>query len=78
MPPFARFFDGAAYYSTLAHQCGHATGVKYRLDRDLTDRFGSARYAVEEIIVEIASGFILADLGIANHPRPENAAYVTS
>jgi antirestriction protein ArdC len=53
-------------------------GAKHRLDRDLSGRFGSASYALEEITVEILSGMILADLGIAHHPRPDHAAYVVS
>lgn len=32
------------------HETGHATGAKHRLDRDLTGRFGSAKYAMDEVI----------------------------
>lgn len=78
MPPFAQFRDAASFYGTWLHENGHATGAKHRLDRDLSGRFGSAAYAVEEISVEILSGLILADLGIAHHPRPDHAAYVAS
>jgi antirestriction protein ArdC len=28
--------------------------------------------------VEILSGLVLADLGIAHHPRPDHAAYIAS
>ena len=58
MPPFERFIDGASYYSCLGHETGHATGAKHRLDRDLSGRFGSAKYAMDEIIVELTSSFI--------------------
>ena len=78
MPPFERFIDAAFYYSCLGHETGHATGAKHRLDRDLTGRFGSAKYAMDEIIVELTSSFIMADLGIANTPRAEHAAYIAS
>ena len=78
MPPFERFIDAACYYSCLGHETGHATGAKHRLDRDLTGRFGSAKYAMDEIIVELTSSFIMADLGIANTPRAEHAAYIAS
>lgn len=54
------------------HKAGHASGAKPRLDRDLSGRFGSASYALEEISVEILSGRILVDLGIAHHPRPDH------
>ncbi len=78
MPPFAHFRDAAAFYGVWLHETGHGTGAKHRLDRDLTGRFGSAAYAFEEILVEILSGLVLADLGIAHHPRPDHAAYIAS
>jgi len=31
-----------------------------------------------EVIVELTSSFVMADLGIANHPRREHAAYIAS
>ncbi|EJT01635.1 zincin-like metallopeptidase domain-containing protein [Rhizobium sp. CCGE 510] len=78
MPPFASFRDAASFYGVWLHECGHASGSKHRLDRDLSGRFGSAAYAAEECCVEILSGLVLADLGIAHHPRPDHAAYVAS
>ena len=50
MPPFERFVDAAAFYSCLAHEAGHATGHPSRLNRDLSGRFGSAKYAMDEVI----------------------------
>jgi antirestriction protein ArdC len=76
LPPFEQFRDAASYIGVLAHELGHASGAKHRLDRDLSGRFGSAAYAAEECAVEILSGLILADLGIAHHPRPDHAAYI--
>lgn len=78
MPDFASFRDAASFYGVLLHECGHASGAKHRLDRDLSGRFGSAAYAAEECCVEILSGLVLADLGIAHHPRPDHAAYIAS
>jgi antirestriction protein ArdC len=78
MPHFAQFKDAASHAGTLIHEHGHGTGARHRLNRDLSGSFGSASYAAEEICVEILSGFILADLGIAHHPRPDHAAYVAS
>lgn len=66
------------YYGVAIHECGHATGARHRLDRDLTGRFGSRSYAAEEMCAEMAAGFVLADLGIAHHPRPDHAAYIAS
>jgi antirestriction protein ArdC len=78
MPDFGFFHEAAGFYGSWIHECGHGSGAKHRLDRDLSGRFGSAAYALEEISVELLSGMILADLGIAHHPRPDHAAYVAS
>jgi antirestriction protein ArdC len=78
MPPFERFNDAAGYYSCLGHEIGHATGAKHRLDRDLTGRFGSTKYAMDEVIAELTASFVMADLGIAHRPRPAHAAYIAS
>lgn len=78
MPNFASFRDAASFYGVWLHENGHASGAKHRLDRDLSGRFGSAAYAAEECCVEILSGLVLADLGIAHHPRPDHAAYIAS
>jgi len=78
LPCFSSFRDAASHYGVAIHECGHATGAKHRLDRDLTGRFGSRSYAAEELSVEMAAGFVLADLGIAHHPRPDHAAYIAS
>jgi antirestriction protein ArdC len=78
IPPFARFHDAPSFYAVWAHELGHGSAAPYRCNRDLNSRFGSAGYALEEICVEILSGLLLADLGIAHRPRPEHAAYVKS
>jgi antirestriction protein ArdC len=78
MPPFECFFDAASFYSCLGHEAAHGVGAKHRLDRDLTGRFGSAKYAMDEVVCELTSSFILADLGIAHRPRAEHAAYLSS
>jgi antirestriction protein ArdC len=78
MPSFAQFKSAEAYAATYIHECGHASGASHRLNRDLSGSFGSERYAAEEICAELLSSFILADLGIANEPRPDHAAYIES
>ena len=78
MPDFASFRDAASFYGVWLHENGHASGAKHRLDRDLSGRFGSAAYAAEECCVEILSGLVLADLGVAHHPRADHAAYIAS
>jgi len=78
MPPFAQFREPAAYYGTLFHEGLHATGAAHRCDRDLSGRFGSDRYAAEEAIADLGAALVMADLGIAHHPRPDHAAYIAS
>src|SRR5690606_10566098 len=78
MPPFEHFIDAASFYSCTAHECSHAVGHPSRLNRDLTGRFGSAKYAMDEVICELTASFVLADLGIAHRPREEHAAYIGS
>ncbi len=78
MPPFDRFVDAASFYSCLGHECGHAVGAAHRLNRDLTGRFGSASYAMDEVVAELTSSFVMADLGITHRPREEHAAYIAS
>ena len=52
----------------------HATGHKSRLDRDQTGEFGSASYAKEELVAEMASAFACAALGIV--PTVRHADYI--
>jgi antirestriction protein ArdC len=78
MPPFGRFRSADAFYSTTFHELAHATSHPARLDRKLGLRFGSRAYAAEEVIADICSGFLMADLGFAHGARAENAAYVAS
>jgi antirestriction protein ArdC len=78
MPDFACFRDAVAYYAVLLHECGHASGARHRLDRDLSGRFGSAAYAMEECTVELLSAMICSDLNLSVEPRPDHARYIAS
>ncbi|QKC73156.1 ArdC family protein [Mesorhizobium loti] len=78
MPVFSSFRDVASHYSVLFHEGLHASGAKHRLDRDLSGRFGSEAYAMEEIIADAGAAMVLADLSISARPRPDHAAYISS
>jgi antirestriction protein ArdC len=79
MPPFESFRDADSYYGTLGHELCHWTGAKHRLDRNFGGhRFGSNAYAQEELVAELGSAFLCADLEIALEPREENAAYLAN
>ncbi len=78
MPRFAQFTSPEAYVSTLAHEYTHWTGAASRLHRDLASRFGSERYAAEELIAELGASFLCAELEIPSEPRTDHAPYIAS
>lgn len=67
-----------SYYSTLFHELTHWTAAAHRCDRDLSGRFGSNSYAVEELIAELGAAFLCAEIGISSAPRADHAAYIGS
>lgn len=67
-----------SFYSVLLHEHVHWSGHKKRLNRDLSGRFGTGVYAMEELVAEIGTAFLCADLGISVHPRLDHAVYVRS
>ena len=78
MPSFDAFVSAEAYYSVLAHELTHWTGAKIRLDRDLSGRFGSDAYAMEELIAELGAAFTVSHLELASKPRTDHAPYIAS
>jgi antirestriction protein ArdC len=77
MPKFENFKSAESYYATKLHELSHWTGHESRLSRDLSGSFGSAKYAREELVAELASAFICNDLGI-NSQLENHASYVDS
>ena len=81
MPPFETFRDAASYVAVLSHESIHWTAHASRVGRDLSryakDRSERAR---EELVAEIGSALLCADLGIVPElePRPDHAAYLAS
>ncbi|MGO7969167.1 zincin-like metallopeptidase domain-containing protein, partial [Rhizobium ruizarguesonis] len=73
------FRDDASYVAILSHEMTHWTGAPRRLDLDLSlyakDRSERAR---EELIAELCSAFLCADLGIVPdlEPLPDHALYL--
>jgi antirestriction protein ArdC len=79
MPDFVSFRDAESYYATLAHEMAHWTKHPSRLDRELgRKKWGDEGYAAEELVAELASAFLCADLNLCNEPREENAAYIAN
>lgn len=58
MPKASQFKSDYKYNSTALHELAHATGHKSRLTRNLDGRFGSKKYAFEELVAEITSCFM--------------------
>jgi len=79
MPPFETFRDAEAYYATLAHECTHWTKHETRLDRNFgRKRWGDEGYAAEELVAELGSAFLCADLGLTPEPRADHASYIAN
>ena len=78
LPDLAQFERATDYYATSSHEHAHWTGDGKRLGRDLSGRFGTDAYAVEELIAELSAAFTCAHLGISTVPRPDHAAYLSS
>ena len=79
LPPLEAFHDAESYYATLGHEAVHATRHPSRLDRDFgRQRFGDEGYAREELVAELGSAFLAADLGLYLEPRDDHAAYLAS
>ena len=66
------------YLAVLGHEMGHASGAAHRLNRNLTGKFGDNQYAAEELISELTSAFLCADLGITAQPREDHAHYIAN
>lgn len=79
MPSIESFVNAESYYATMYHELGHATGHKSRLDRDgvmQSKGFGSDSYSREELIAEITSAFLCAEVGILEKVEQNSIAYV--
>ncbi|MGD8811072.1 MAG: zincin-like metallopeptidase domain-containing protein [Gammaproteobacteria bacterium] len=84
MPPREAFTGTAtsnateSYYAILFHELTHWTGHRNRLARQLSNRFGDAAYAMEELVAELGASFLCAECSIASAPRPDHACYIAN
>jgi antirestriction protein ArdC len=76
MPPKSAFECHNSYYATTFHELGHWSGAEKRLDRNLTTRFGNEAYAAEELVAELTSAFLCAELGVQGELR--HAGYLAN
>lgn len=78
MPPRESFASGEAYFGVLAHELTHSTGHGSRLQRPgVTDpiSFGSATYALEELVAELGAAFLCSEARIENRIE-QSASYI--
>ncbi len=65
-----------ALYATWLHEGVHATGHKSRLDRNFSERFGTQERSAEELVAELGSAFLCADLAVTPQLRDDHAHYI--
>ena len=80
LPAVERFKSMQDFYATALHEIAHSTGHKDRLNREMSNGFGSPNYAREELRAELASVFMQVELGISLEGRhfENHAAYLAS
>jgi antirestriction protein ArdC len=76
MLAFEAFKGADHFYSVAYHELVHWSGHGSRLDRDLKNRFGSQKYAAEELIAELGAAFLCAEFGFDGDLR--HAGYIQS
>jgi antirestriction protein ArdC len=78
MPVIEAFKDAESFCATLAHESAHWTKHPTRLDRSFGRKlWGDEGYAQEELVAELASAFLCADLSITPEVRDDHAAYIS-
>ena len=79
LSPFEAFRDTESYYSTPAYECTHWPNHPQRIDGDFgRDSYGDEGYSREELVAELGSAFLCADLELHQEPRDDNAAYIAT
>ena len=77
LPVIEAFRDAESFYATLAHESAHWTKHPSRLAREFgRKQWGDEGYAREELVAELSSAFLCADLGLTPEVREDHAAYV--
>ncbi len=64
LPTVESFDTTDGYLATAFHELCHWTGHKDRCDRDLKNRFGDEKYAMEELVAELGSAMLSSVAGV--------------
>lgn len=79
VPRLECFKDAESHAATIAHELTHWTRHASRLNREFgRKRWGDEGYATEELVAELASAFLCADLCITPEVREDHASYIAS
>lgn len=78
MPQIKFFKKEQEYYSTFYHELIHSTGYEQRLKRDFSGKFGSEKYAFEELIAEMGACYLCGESGILYYTIKNSGAYFQS
>lgn len=79
MPSKSQFSDYSGFYNVALHELTHWTAHKSRLSRTLSNYSESkSSYAYEELVAEIGSAFLCADVGILQSTQEDHAQYLNS
>ena len=76
LPSPSAFREAQSYAAVKAHELIHWTGHESRNARQFGQRFGDEAYAFEELVAELGSAFLCADLGITPEVQDNHAAYL--
>ena len=64
------------WYAVVTHELAHWSGTETRCGREFGKRFGDDAYAMEELVAELASAFLCAELGLTPVLRADHAPYI--
>ena len=79
MPPFETFRAAESQAAPPAHDLTHWTRHPSRLAREFgRKKWGDEGYAMEELVAELGSAFLCADLHITPEVREDHASYIDS
>lgn len=76
LPHPSDFNTQDGYNATLLHEIAHWTGHESRCARDLSGKFGSKKYAAEELVAEIASAMLCDRFGFSSELE-NHASYLS-
>lgn len=76
LPVERAFSSPEAYAAVQMHELTHFSGAHSRLNRDLSGRFGSAKYAFEELVADLSSCMINTELGLPTDIE-NHASYIS-